>query len=417
LDVTMGRRSAAIVATVFLPFAAGYFLSYVFRTVNAVIAEDLAASIGVGAGSLGLLTAAFLMAFAAAQIPIGILLDRFGPRRVDGFLLLFAAAGCLVFAMGDDLLDLALGRALIGLGVSACLMAAVKAHAEWWPPEKLPVVNGAYLAAGGLGAIFATTPVAALLSVTDWRTLFTGLAVLSLAASLLVLMVVPEAPGAVRESGSLRAQIQGVGQVFRDPLFRRVAPASTMVQAGILAYAGLWAGPFIRDVGGFDRAGTALHLQNLAAAMVAGYLLNGWAAGRLARAGITTMTFAGTTMAVTVVVQTAIVADVWPGGSLVLWTLFGFAASGSALAYAILSQGFPPSMAGRASTSLNLLMFATAFLLQTGIGMIVGLFPAPEAGGFNPTGHRAALVILIVLEAAAVLWLFAARGRSPAPRR
>jgi predicted MFS family arabinose efflux permease len=336
---------------------------------------------------------------------------------VDGFLLLFAAAGCLVFAMGDDLLDLALGRALIGLGVSACLMAAVKAHAEWWPPEKLPVVNGAYLAAGGLGAIFATTPVAALLSITDWRTLFAGLAVLSLAASLLVLLVVPEAPGAIREGGSLRAQINGVGQVFRDPLFRRVAPASAMVQAGILAYAGLWAGPFIRDVGGLDRAGTALHLQNLAAAMVAGYLINGWAAGRLARAGVTTMTFAGTTMAMTVVVQSAIVADVWPGGSLVLWTLFGFAASGSALAYAILSQGFPPSMAGRASTSLNLMMFATAFLLQTGIGMIVGLFPAPEAGGFNPAGHRAALLILIVLEAAAVVWLFAARGHTPAPRR
>ncbi len=415
VDAMAERRSATIVATVFLPFAAGYFLSYVFRTVNAVIAEDLAASIGVGAGSLGLLTAAFLMAFAAAQIPVGILLDRYGPRQVDGALLVLAAVGCVVFATGEGLPELAAGRALIGLGVSACLMAAVKAHAEWWPPDRLPLVNGAYLASGSLGAIFATTPVAALLTVTDWRTLFLGLAALSVAASALVLAVVPDPPGAVRASGSLREQIRGVGTVFRDPLFRRVAPASAMVQGGLLAYAGLWAGPFVRDVGGFGRADTALHLQNLAAAMVAGYLVNGWAAGRLARAGVPTIAFSGAVMGATVVAQLAIVAGVWPDGSRLLWTVVGFTASASAIAYAILSQGFPSSMAGRASTSLNLLMFATAFLLQAGIGLVVGAFPAPEAGGFSPHGHRVALAVLIALEAAAILWLFLARGRPAEP--
>jgi MFS family permease len=388
MDATLERRSATIVATVFLPFAAGYFLSHVFRTVNAVIAEDLAASIGVGAGSLGLLTAAFLMTFAAAQIPVGILLDRYGPRRVAGVLLLFAAAGCVVFATGRGLVELAAGRALIGLGVSACLMAAVKAHAEWFPPDRLPLVNGAYIAAGSLGAIFATTPVAALLTVTDWRGLFLGLAVLSVAASAVVLAVVPDGPGGARATGSLREQIAGVGVVFRDPLFRRVAPASAVVQAGLLAYAGLWAGPYVRDVDGLDRAETALLLQNLAIAMVAGYLVNGWAAGRLARAGVPTVAFAGAAMAVAVAAQAT-----------------------SALAYAVLSQGFPPSMAGRASTSLNLLMFATAFLLQSGIGLVVGTFPAPEGGGFSPHGHRVALAGLVVLEAAAILWLFLARGR------
>jgi sugar phosphate permease len=411
VDATLERRSVTIVATVFLPFTAGYFLSHVFRTVNAVIAEDLAASIGVGAGSLGLLTAAFLMTFAAAQIPVGILLDRYGPRRVAGGLLLFAAAGCVVFATGRGLVELAAGRALIGLGVSACLMAAVKAHAEWFPPDRLPFVNGAYLAAGSLGAIFATTPVAALLTVTDWRGLFLGLAVLSVAASAIVLAIVPDGPGGLRATGSLCEQIGGVGVVFRDPLFRRVAPASAVVQAGLLAYAGLWAGPYLRDVDGLDRAETAVLLQNLAVAMVAGYLVNGWAAGRLARAGIPTMAFAGAAMAVAVAAQALIAADVWSGGAIVLWTVVGFTAATSALAYAVLAQGFPPSMAGRASTSLNLLMFATAFLLQSGIGLVVGAFPAPDGGGFSPHGHRVALAGLIVLESAAILWLFLARGR------
>jgi hypothetical protein len=96
---------------------------------------------------------------------------------------------------------------------------------------------------------------------------------------------------------------------------------------------------------------------------------------------------------------------------MLLWTVVGFTGATSALAYAILSQAFPPSMAGRASTSLNLLMFGSAFFIQTGIGLLVAAFPAPEAGGFSPLGHRVAMAVLIVLEAGAIVWLFVAPGR------
>ena len=112
---------------ILLPFALGYFISYLFRTVNAVIAPNLAADIGVDPSGLGLLTSAYFIAFASAQLPLGVLLDRFGPRRIEALLLLFAAAGALIFARSQSLGGLALGRAFIGFGVSACLMAAFKA--------------------------------------------------------------------------------------------------------------------------------------------------------------------------------------------------------------------------------------------------------------------------------------------------
>ena len=122
---------------VFIPFAFGYFLSYVYRTVNAVIAPDLVADAGLAPAALGLLTSAYFLAFAAFQIPLGVLLDRFGSRRVEAVLLVIAAAGAIVFALAEGVTGLIVGRALIGLGVSACLMAAFKAFSTWLPPERL----------------------------------------------------------------------------------------------------------------------------------------------------------------------------------------------------------------------------------------------------------------------------------------
>ena len=127
---------------VFVPFAAGYFLSYLYRVVNAVIAPDLVADLGVGPSALGLLTATYFIAFASAQLPLGVLLDRFGPRRMEAFLLLFAGLGAILFSRSGTLTGLIAARALIGFGVSACLMAAFKAYTMWFATEKWPLVNG-----------------------------------------------------------------------------------------------------------------------------------------------------------------------------------------------------------------------------------------------------------------------------------
>jgi sugar phosphate permease len=126
----------AIVLRIFLPFAGGYLLSYLFRSVNAVIAPDLSQALQLDARELGLLTSVYFLGFALTQIPLGILLDRFGPRRVEAVLLVVAAIGALVFAGSADLGQLIAGRALIGVGVSVCLMAAFKAFASWFAAER-----------------------------------------------------------------------------------------------------------------------------------------------------------------------------------------------------------------------------------------------------------------------------------------
>lgn len=403
-----------IALTVFLPFALGYFLSYLFRTVNAVIAEPLTSDLGFSAAALGLLTSAYFIAFAAFQMPLGILLDRFGPRRVETGLLLVAAAGAAVFATGDGIATLAAGRALIGLGVSACLMAAFKANVMWWPKEKLPLVNGCFLAAGGSGAVFATTPVAALLEVTDWRGLFLGLAAVTFLASVLIWLVVPERGSGGRHEG-LAEQIRAAGRIYASGTFWKIVPAFVLQQGTFLSYLGLWAGPWFRDVSGLDRAGVAEHLQYTAIAMVAGFLTLGALAERLSRLGIPPLVVAGTSMALCTLSGVLLVAGV--DQPLLLWVSFAYLGSASALGYAILSQSYPPELAGRVNTAVNMFVFVIAFVLQAGIGAVIELFE-PIPGGYSPAGHRTALGMLVVAQITCLAWLaWPTRRRMPASGR
>ncbi|MEO7243224.1 MAG: MFS transporter, partial [Variovorax sp.] len=182
---------SALLLYVFLPFSTGYFLSFLFRSVNAVIAPDLMRDVGVGASGLGFLTAAFFLGFALVQLPLGVLLDRFGAARVQASLLATAAVGSALFALAESPAALVFARALIGLGCAGGLMAAFKAIVKWYPPERLTFVNGCYLAVGGLGAIVATRPVEQALAFTDWRGLFFALSLLSLISAALILTFVP----------------------------------------------------------------------------------------------------------------------------------------------------------------------------------------------------------------------------------
>lgn len=392
---------AAIVLRVFLPFAAGYFLSYLYRTINAVLSPYLVAELQLDATDLGLLTSIYFLTFAAFQLPLGMLLDRFGPRWVEAILLLVAATGAGLFAVSDDAANLILGRGLIGLGVSACLMASFKAFVVWFPAARLPVVNGWVLAAGGMGALAATAPIEAALKITDWRGLFILLAGLSVAVAVALLLAVPER-GSGTVSHGWREQWREVVGIYRHSGFWRVAPSAVLSQASFLAIQGLWAGPWLRDVAGLDKAAAAGYLFWIAAAMVSGFLGMGQVTYWLSRLGVPPLGVAGGGMMLFMLVQWAILLS---GGSLLLlWVLFGFFGTSGVLNYAILSQSFPPALAGRVNTALNLLVFVAAFAGQWGMGTIINHWPA-DGGGYADVGYRWAFGFVLTLQALTWGWL------------
>lgn len=395
---------------IFLPFALGYYFSYLYRNINAVIAPDLVRDLGLSAASLGLLTGAYLIAFAAFQLPLGILLDRIGARRTEATLLLVAAAGAVVFASASSLTWLIVGRALIGLGVSACLMASFRAFVDWFSPSSLPLANGFVFAAGSLGAMSATVPIEAALNFTDWRLVFYMLAGLTLLISVLLYLIVPERTdrsAAARET-TFRALVRSVYDVFRHPTFLRLAPLSALTQGTGIAVLGLWLGPWLRDVGGLSRGDTAQRLFWAAAAMAAGYLIQGACAERLGRRGWQTETIGLIGMGIFLIVQLIIMLGVSPA-PIAIWFVWAFFLTSGGVIYAGLNQSFTPELTGRVNTALNLLVFLSAFAAQWGIGVIINLWPITSDGRFAAEGYQAALATILAIQLLGMFWQFSAR--------
>jgi predicted MFS family arabinose efflux permease len=399
-----------LVVRVFLPFALGYFLSYLYRTVNAVIGPTLVDELGLSAGGLGLLTSAYFIAFAAAQLPLGFFLDSHGPRRTEAVLLIIAAAGALVFSLGEGLWGLMLGRAMIGLGVAACLMASFKAMVEWFPRDKLPLANGFIMASGGLGAIAATAPTQFLVSAVGWRYGFVALAIATLAAALILWTVVPER---TRETGgdSVTERLGSLRRVYGSLAFWRIAPITALSQGTFLAIQTLWAGPWLRDVAGLDPVAVSFTLLSGATGFVIGNILIGFVAVRLGKRGVAPIVVTGVGMAAFMLVQLLVIGE-WIAAPSVLWLVFGMLGTIGVLSFAVISQEFPAHLTGRASTGMNLMVFAAAFALQWGMGEVINLWPATADGGYAAPGYRVAFAAALVLQAIALAWLVAGGRRN-----
>jgi MFS family permease len=397
------KISTATLLRLFLPFGLGYFVSYLFRTVNAVIAPDLVADLGLSSADLGLLTSAYFLAFAAFQLPLGVLLDRFGPRRIEALLLLIAAGGALLFAQAESLAGLILGRALIGFGVSACLMAAFKAFSSCLPSARLPFANGVQMVSGGLGALMATTPVQAVLQITDWRGVFILLAGLALLAAIAIFLFVADDSSA-KVDVSLRDQLRGLRRVLTSRVFWQIAPWAVSSQSAYLSIQGLWSGPWLRDVAGYDRDAVAQMLWWIAVTMIIGYFGFGSLAERLARNGIRPARIATCGMGVFILIQLLLVLA--PGYATVLWLGFGLFGTAGILTYAVLSQVFPAQLVGRCTTALNLLVFIGAFVAQWLIGAIIGWWSTDGIGGYQPAGYQVAFLVLIGAQLLTAAWYF-----------
>lgn len=397
------RAERGLFVTILGPFACGYFLSYLLRNVNAVISPDLVKTFRLDASDLGLLTSVYFFSFALFQPLLGVLLDRFGPRRVEGSLLLIAAAGSLLFAWSNSTFLLILGRGLIGLGVSACLMAGFQANALWFSRQRLAGLNGLILAAGGVGAVVSTAPVEWALQWIDWRLLFTVFAGAFAVTSALIFTLVPERREPPAHA-TVAHQFRGFWEIGKNREFWRIAPLGMLSQSTFMSLQGLWAAGWMKDVGGQAREDIAQYLLLAAIGMVAGHLTMGNLASRLQRAGIDPSYVVGVGVGAGILVHLSLVLG-YTGMQPVVWLLFGFLGTAGTVNFALLSQVFPLSMAGRAITALNMMVFVATFLVQWGMGVVINLFPV-GGGSYAPEGYAVAFGTTTLLQAAALFMFF-----------
>jgi MFS family permease len=389
-----------LILCVFLPFVAAYYLSFLFRTINATVAGALTSEFGLGAGDLGLLTSVYYLTFAAAQIPIGILLDRYGPGRIQSAVMVAAALGAALFALSDNFWLLLSGRALIGLGVAASLTAGLKALVLWFPSERIPLLNGLMVMLGALGALTATLPAEFLLVSVGWRALFELLAIASGGCALVIYLVVPEMPAA--KSGAGRPTTGGLKTIYADPRFWRLAPLSATCIGTAWALQGLWAAPWLSDVEGLDRPELLQQLLIMAIALSLGAFVWGVAVDRLRRRGVGPRALLGLVAIIFITAQLALIMRL-PLPSYVPWIVVAAVGAGTVLSYAILAEYFPTELAGRANAALNLFHIGGAFVVQYLTGLVVQLW-APTDGHYPEIAYQTAFAFNVGLQVAAAIW-------------
>ena len=367
-DALLSPRAAV---RVFLAFALAYFISALIRAVTATLAPVLSAEMHLQASDLGLLAGGYFLGFSLTQLPLGTWLDRYGPRSVILGFLAVAVAGCMAFAMATGFSGLLLARVIIGMGVSACLMAPLTGYRRWFKPETQLRTNSWMLMTGSLGMVASTLPVQWLMPALGWRGLFWLLAALLVLAMLALAWMVPAWQSQTpRSEEAVASPKVGYGDIWRHPYFRMMVPVGFVNYGGMVAVQTLWAGPWMVKVGGASAEAAAFGLFAINLSMLAAFWLWGVVNPGLSRRGLTAERLIAGGLPLSFVLLLAIVwlgADAgWP-----LWAAFCVSSTFVALSQPAVALALPAAAAGRALSAFNLVIFAGVFVTQWGIGLAI----------------------------------------------
>jgi predicted MFS family arabinose efflux permease len=393
---------------------AAYVLSQFFRTALAVVAPEIARDLALDPSRLGVLSSAWFWAFAAAQIPIGMALDRWGPRRTVSVVFAAAGLGCALLASAPGLGVAVAGQVLIGVGCAPVFMGSLVVLARFYDARRFALLTSVLLAVGGGGTLIGATPLALAAAAIGWRGAFLAMGVAVVAvAGLLALVVRDRPPGAEPGVGaeSLAGALRGVLAVVRDRRLWAIVPMSFTGYAVLVTVRGLWAGPYLAEAFALPPVARGNALLAMSVAMVLGTLAYGSLERRLDRRREPVL--AGTLGAIAVLLILALAPPRSAVAATALLALFG----ALGMTYALLMAQGRRFMAGheigRGLTFLNCACFTGAALIQSSSGILVEL----ARGAADPAAaYRALFLFLAALLAAALLCF--TRSQDPrSPRR
>ncbi len=357
-----------------------YCISQTLRNSVGVIAPNLAVELDLTAAQIGFLSSAFFFSFAAAQIPLGIALDRYGPRRCMLFCAGIAVAGAVMFAFAPSPAWLIAARIMMGLGTSCYLMAPLALYARQFPPKRFATLVGFQMGLGTLGTLLATAPLAFLVSNIGWRASFVAVAAAMVAAAVVIAVVVSrdEKSASPQAKESLRDSLAGTLEAIRTPSFWSVFALQLTGYSSFVLVVGLWGGPYLTHIYGFSLTDRGNMLLVAVIAQVIGSFL--W--------GLSDQLF--NSYKIPVIVGSLLTAGLMALAAIVgVFSLIGlfvwFAALGIVTAYltVLIAHGkslFDPKLVGRGLTLFNMATMGGAFLTQTITGLIIGLFPQVDNG-------------------------------------
>jgi len=373
-DVARFLRTRRLVFGIVL---ASFVLSFFHRTAPAAIAAELTGAFAINAATLGTLAGTYFYVYTLLQIPVGVLADTLGPRRILSVGSLIAGLGSLAFALAPTWEVAAAGRTLVGVGVSVAFIAILKISAVWFPANRFATLNGVTMFAGNAGAVIAGAPLAWVVTQTSWRGVFIGLAVLSLALGVATWLRVRDRPQdlgfppVVARAPTIIAihWMQALRQVLANPATWPGFLVNVGIGGSYLAFAGLWAVPFLVDVYGMSRVAAAQHASLLLLGVAFGSLAIGALSDRLgSRRGLMracTLLYALSWLPWLMHAQ-------WPLAATLGWSLLmGLLIPGFTLSWTVAKEVNRPEHSGMATAVVNLGIFLGAGILQPLVGWIL----------------------------------------------
>jgi sugar phosphate permease len=368
-------RTRGIVLAIVL---ASFVLSFFHRTAPAAIASELTQAFSINATLLGTLAATYFYVYTLLQIPVGVLADTLGPRRILSVGSLIAALGSLLFALAPGWELAAAGRTLVGVGVSVAFIAILKISAVWFTANRFATLNGVTMLAGNLGAVIAGAPLAWLVTQASWRSVFVALGVLSALLGIATWLFVRDRPeelgfAPVNPSAPSRSQRIPWRQALASVLANRSTWPGFFVNVGIggsyLAFAGLWAVPWLEHAYAMPRVLAAQHVSALLLGVAFGSLAIGMLSDRLGNRRAVMRAY-------TLVYALAWLPLLWrvawpPAASLAWFLLMGLLIPGFTLSWAVAKEVNRPEHSGIATAVVNVGIFLGTGILQPLVGWVI----------------------------------------------
>jgi len=401
LDLRAGIWLVAVLSTAQL-------VSQFLRSAISVIAPDLVSELNISAAGLALLSSSFFLAFAIAQIPVGMLIDRFGPRKTMLWSTMIAVAGCMVFAFGRDLNTLVFGRVLMALGCSSFYVAPLAIYSRWFKPKYFSTVVGAQLGFSGLGMLAATSPLAFATATMGWRASFVIVGVLAGLSGLIVLWWVSDDPPgtevAERKKENLAESLRGLLVVTRTPSFWPIFIMFSSNYAILITILGLWGGPYLAHVYGFDLETRGFFLLVLAFSSVVSVFI--WGPVDRIFGGYRFPIVLGAGLSLCFLIWIAVVGKLSPVALLFWFFFYGVVTSFAPLLVAEGRSLFPPALLGRGLTLFNLSTMGGVFVFQFLTGAVIQ-FMAPNETVYPLEAYQASFALqagLLALSLTCYLW-------------
>ena len=380
--------------TVFFVFAFGYFLSCLLRAITATLSPVLTLEFELMAADLGLLAGGYFLGFASMQIPLGYLLDKFGPKKIVSSFLLIAFIGTLSFALAQNFSGLLISRILIGVGVSACLMAPLTGYRIWFAENQQQRANSWMLMIASLGFLSSTLPVQLLLPSLGWRWLFGGIAGLILISIFLMLAFIPKWDHQKNESLENPVRQGSLSDVWKNKFFISVIPMGLFNYGGLMAIQTLWAGPWMIRVAGYTPLESATGLFWINITMLVSFFLWGYFLPRITNLGFSALKILKLGLPVSFLVMLTIIILGSKAGAFYI-TLFILSSIFLSVTQPAVGLSFQSHLAGKALTSFNLLIFLGTFIMQWVMGLVIDL--VKNSGYTEITGFKAAFSFFLFL--------------------